>query len=402
MSVFRYVTKDRLGKYHRGEIEAVDEYQASVILRRKKLIVISLKPHQDSGVKFWDKLFLRVSFAELVVTTRQLATMIEAGLVVSEALDILEEEQTNKKLKKVLKGVSLDVKGGLDLAVALEKHPDVFPDIYTKLVRAGQASGKLDTILLELAANLEKERSFRGKIKGAMIYPVVVISMMGVVMLIMIFFVLPRLMGLYKESGIDLPLPTKIVIGFSNFMISFWWAIGLGLALAVLALKNYTKSADGKIMVDRILLKTPVIGKLVGLVAMTNFTRTFGLLTAAGLPILDAIRIVSDVVGNNSYKESLKIVYKGVERGLTLSSQLLGLPIFPRIVGQMARTGEETGKLDDIMTKLSDYFETEVDTSLKNITTLIEPIVLVILGIGVGFLVISIILPIYQLTTSIK
>lgn len=402
MPVFTYSARDYQGGFHKGEVETTDEHQAATILRRKKLIVISIKSKNESEQKIWDSVFSRVSFNDVVIMTRQLAIMIESGLVLSEALDILEEEQSNRRLKKVIKEISDDIKGGLDFASAIEKHPDIFPGVYAKLVRAGEASGQLHTILLELASSLEKQMSFNSKVKGAMIYPIVVLSMMGVVMLIMVFFVMPKLTELYKQSNIELPLPTKIVLGFTNFMLQFWWAVALAIVAGVIMLRRYLKSPEGKYAFDRLILKVPVAGRIVTLVVLTNFTRTFGLLISAGISVLESIKIASDVVDNMVFKNSLEIAGRGVERGLPFSSQLLGLSVFPKIIGQMARTGEETGKLDDIMGKVSEYFESEADTALKSITTLIEPIVLVILGIGVGFLVVSIILPIYQLTTSIK
>lgn len=402
MPVFTYTAKDLQGEYHRGDVEVLDEYQGAQLLRRKKLVVISLKPKSLNRKNILDKYLFRVSFADVVIMTRQLATMIEAGLVLSEALDILEEQQTNKQFKEVLGKISTDIKGGLDFATAVEKHPDVFPSLYGKLIRAGQMSGKLDTILLELASNLEKERSFKSRVRGAMIYPIVVVVMMFAVMMIMVFFVMPKLMSLYKESGMDLPLPTQIMLGIVGFILNFWWLASIIIILVIMGAKRFISTPGGRMMVDRTIIKIPIIGKVTTLVIMTNFTRTFGLLIASGLSMLESIRIVGSVVGNLAYKESFDMSYKGVERGLTFSSQLLALPLFPRIVGQMIKTGEETGKLDDIMFRLADYFESEADNSLKNITTLIEPIILVVLGLGVALLVISIILPIYQLTTSVQ
>lgn len=402
MPIFSYVAKDFQGNYHKGEIETVDQSQVALLLRRKKLIVISIKVINEPSQKLWDKYLSRISFNDVVIMTRQLATMVEAGLVLSEALDILEEQQTNQKFKKVLENISADVKGGIDFASALEKFPDVFPLLYSRLVRAGQASGKLDVILLDLANNLEKEREFKSKVQGAMIYPMVILVMMLGVMMVMVFFVMPKLMGLYSESGLELPLPTKIMLGFTNFMLNFWWMLVGILAIIVVALKRYVSTPEGRLFLDKLLLRVPVAGRVISLVILTSFTRTLGLLVSAGLSILESIKIVGDIAGNQVYKESLEVAYRGVERGLSFSSQLLGLPVFPKIVGQMIKTGEETGKLDDVMFRLSDYFEMEADNSLKNITTLIEPIILIILGLGVGFLVLSVILPIYQLTTNIK
>lgn len=402
MPVYSYSAKDLQGEYHRGEVETLDEYHASTLVRRKKLILISLKLKNDAGTKFFDKFFSRVSFSQIVILTRQLATMVQAGLVLAEALDILEEQEANKKLKKVLKDISVDVKGGLDFASAIEKHPDAFPPLYSKLIKAGQASGKLDTILLNLSTNLEKEREFKSKVKGALVYPAVVISMMFAVMTIMVVFVVPKMLDLYKESNIALPLPTRIMIGLMNIFQGYWWLIIILVIIALTIIRRFRSTPEGKIAIDTIMLKIPVIGKIISLVIMTSFTRTLALLISSGLSILESIKIVSDVVGNNVYKEGLEISYRGVERGLSLSSQLLGLSIFPRIVGQMVKTGEETGKIDEIMFKMADYFEAEADNSLKNATTLIEPLFLVILGLGVGFLAIAIILPIYQMSTNIK
>lgn len=402
MPVFTYAAKDMKGEYHKGDIESADEFQAATLLRRKRLIIISIKEKNKNQENLFDRYFNKVPFSDVVIMTRQLATMIQAGLVLSEALDILQDQQENKKFKVVLNDILADIKGGLDFAATLEKHPEVFPPIYSQLVRAGQASGKLDTILLQLATNLEKEREFKSKIRGAMIYPVVVVTMMVGVMLIMIFFVMPKLLSLYSESNIELPLPTKIMIGFSNFMLGYWWAILIAIGIGIASFKKYSATADGRLRVDQLLLKTPVISRISSLVILTSFTRTLGLLVSSGLSILDSIKIVAAITGNRVYQDGLELAYQGVERGLSFSSQILRLPEFPRIIGQMIKTGEETGKLDDIMFKLADYFESESDNSLKNVTTLIEPIILVILGVGVGFLVISIILPIYQLTTNIK
>lgn len=402
MPIFSYTAKDMNGQYHKGEVETVDEFQAATLLRRKRLIIISIKALNKNQENILDKTFNKVPFSAVVVMTRQMATMIQAGLVLSEALDILQDQQENKKFKRILGDILADIKGGLDFASSLKKYPEVFPPIYAQLVSAGQASGKLDTILLQLATNLEKEREFQSKIRGAMIYPIVVVSMMVGVMLIMVFFVMPKLLGLYSESNIELPLPTQIMIGFSNFMIGYWWAILIGLIIAVVSFKRYIDTPAGKLRVDQFLLTAPVIGKITSLIILTSFTRTFGLLVSSGLSILDSIKIVSAITGNRVYQDGLDLAYQGVERGLSFSSQVLRLKEFPRIIGQMIKTGEETGKLDEIMFKLADYFESESDNALKNVTTLIEPIVLVVLGIGVGFLVVSIILPIYQLTTSIK
>ena len=267
-------------------------------------------------------------------------------------------------------------------------------------MKAGEASGKLDAVLLKMADNLEKEKEFKAKVKGAMIYPAVVITMMGAVVVIMMIFVIPKLVSLYKETTLELPLPTKILIFISDVFVNFWWLLVLFIAVALVLIKRWIKTPQGKLYFDKILLKMPIAGKIITNVTLTNFNRTMGLLVAAGIPILTAIEIVQDLTGNDVFKKALKSSYSGVEKGLEFSAQLISLPVFPTIIGQMVKVGEETGKVDEIFFKLSDYFEAESDQLIRNLTVAIEPIILIVLGIGVGFLVISIILPIYKLTTS--
>ena len=396
---FIYKAKDTHGNDHSGTIQSPDLHSSAVVLRKKGLIVISLKPKNDSANSFLGRIFNRVSFSELVIITRQLATMVSAGLVLSEAIDILEEQQTNKTLKKALVDISSDIKGGLTLAQSLSKHPALFPRLYTNLIKSGESSGKLDAVLLRMADGLEKDREFQAKVKGAMIYPVVVISMMVIVVIIMMIFVIPKLLNLYSQSSIELPLPTKILIGTSNLFINFWWLGIIIIVGAVILFQRWNKTPEGNLFIGRVILKIPVLGKIVTNVTLTNFNRTFGLLTSAGIPLLESIGIVSDLTDNPVFKNALHEAYLGVEKGLPFSSLLTG-NVFPKIISQMIRVGEETGKVDEIFFKLADYFESESDHMLKNLTVAIEPIVLIILGIGVAFLVISIILPIYQLTTT--
>lgn len=400
MPLFNYLAKDLQGGEHKGSIETVDAHQVSSLLSKKGLVVIWIKQVHEDEQKFWDRFLNKVSFNDVVIMTRQLATMIESGLVVSEALDILSDQQNNPKFKKVLESVSRDVKSGLDLASSLKKHPEVFDSLYANLVNAGEQAGKLDVVLNQMAINLEKDREFRNRIRGAMIYPVIVIVMMFSVMLVMVLFVIPRLTSLYSQSNIDLPLPTKILIAVSNFFIGFWWLL---LALVIggaILFRRWIATSSGKYKFDEIMLKLPVVGKITQGTAITNFTRTFGLLITAGIPILESLTIVSEVLGNLVYKRAIQDSLKGVERGLPFSTQLEQEGTFPKIVSQMFRVGEETGKVDQVSFKLAEYFETETDTLVKNLTVIIEPVILVVLGLGVGFLVLSIILPIYKLTTS--
>lgn len=396
---FTYKAKDNQGQDHTGVVQSPDTHSVTSILRKKGLILISLRSNSSARNTFLNRLINRVSFTELVIITRQLATMVSSGLVLSDAMDILAEQQVNKTLKKALEEISQNIKGGLTLAQALSKYPNIFSHLYVNLVKSGEASGKLDLVLNQMAAGLEKDREFQARVKGAMIYPIVVLSMMVVVFIIMMVFVIPKLITLYSQSTIDLPLPTKILITTSNIFTQFWWVVLIVLISLIVLINRWNKTPEGNYFLGSLVLKIPIVGKIITNVTLTNFNRTFGLLTSAGIPLLESIGIVSDLTENPVFKRALKESYIGVEKGLPFSSHLSG-NIFPRIVGQMVKVGEETGKVDEIFLKLSDYFESESDHLVKNLTVAIEPIVLIVLGIGVGFLVISIILPIYKLTTS--
>lgn len=400
MPIFTYSARDLNGQNFNGDIESVDHRGAVSVLRRRGLVVISVNPKADPPLEFLDKFFHKVKFNDLVIFTRQLATMIDASLILSESIDILAEQQTNKRFKVALEEISQDLKGGLSLAVSLGKHRDIFSVLYINLVKAGETSGKLDDVLLKMAQSLEKEREFKERIKGALIYPVVVIVLMISVIILMMAFVIPRLSVFYVQSSLELPLPTKFLIATSNAFVAYWWLLAAIILIGVIVFSRFIQTPAGKLAVDKLTLRIPYIGKMSSYIILTNFNRTFGLLTASGIPLLDSINIVEGVTNNSVYKEGLKVAYKGVESGLTFSQQLLSLPYFPRLIGQMVKVGEETGKVDEIFNKLADYFETESDQMVKNLTVAIEPIVLIILGLGVGFLAISVMLPIYKLTTS--
>jgi type IV pilus assembly protein PilC len=399
MPIFIYKARDFQGIDHKGSIDTIDPSRAARILSKKGLVVTSITEKKVSSPLF-ERLFHRVSFDELVIATRQLSTMIDSGLVVSEAVDILVSQQTNPNFQKILESVSRDLKSGLDLASSLKKYPSVFPALYCSLVKAGEEAGNLDVILTEMANNLERDREFRSRVRGAMIYPLMIVSMMIVVAGIMMFFVVPRLTSLYTQSDIELPLPTKILIGTSDFMVNYWWLLLTVIIIVGIGFRKWIATPEGRYNFDIFLLKVPLVGRVIRGTALTNFTRTFGLLTTAGVPILDSITIVADVIGNTVYRKALLETRMGVERGLTMSAQLQMVGVFPSIVSQMYKVGEETGKMDKVSFKLADYFEAEADHLVKNLTVVIEPLILVVLGVGVAFLVLSIILPIYRLTTS--
>jgi len=331
--------------------------------------------------------------------TRQLSTMITAGLPLTDALSILET-QASPVMRKIVAEILTSVQGGGSLADAMERHPQAFDQVYVALVRSGEAAGILDDVLNRLAQNLEKQRDFQSKVKGAMIYPAIVITGMILVALIMIIFVIPRLTVLYEEFEAELPIITKIMLGISKFISSFWW-LGISLIAGGLYLLRITSHHPAfKKKYDELYFRIPVLGNLRRQVMFTEFSRTLGLLVGAGILVVDALNIVKGSMGSPVYEEAISKTTDQVEKGFPLAVALARTEVFPPLLPQMIAVGEETGKLDEVLGKISAYFEQEAETLVKGLTTAIEPLIMIVLGIGVGFLVIAVIMPIYNLTSQ--
>lgn len=343
-----------------------------------------------------------VLFNDIVDFTRQIAIMLNAGLTIIDSLEILRKQVKKSGMKKIIISIDNDIKAGNSFSSALKKFPNNFSGLYIALVRSGEASGKLGEILLRLADNLEKEREFKSRLKGALIYPAIILVGMFIVMFIMITFVIPKLLNLYKDFNVTLPLTTQILIAISSFSVRFWPFIIVAIFAGTYFLKKYFQTKIGKTNLDIFMLKLPVIGRVVSISALVDSTRTLAILVGAGISILDALAIVVDTAENMVYKKAFERVSQKIEKGQSLGVSLEQEGIFPPILVQMSQVGEQTGNLDDTLFRLSKYFETESEIAIKSMTTLIEPAILVILGFGVGFLVMSVITPIYNLTSSFK
>lgn len=400
MRTFIYTAKDIKNITRVGAIESPDEKSAAQTLRQHGLIPIELRAKRETVAALTVGRLQRISYGELVNFTRQLSTMINAGLTLPEALSLLEKQTGNSKLKKIISDIVREVEGGSSFSKALSTYPAVFSNIYVSLVRAGEQAGVLDTILGRLADNLEKEREFRSKTKGALIYPAIIVIAMVGVMFVMLIFVIPRLTDLYKEFGTTLPLPTRFLIALSSFMVAFWWLVIGSLVASYIFWQRFTRQGIGKRFRDEMALKLPVWGKLKQNTILTEFSRTLGLLIGAGIPIIEALKSVAMALDNALYADALAEAAAGVEKGFPLGMSLSHSKVFPPLVFQMIKTGEETGKLDDVLIRVSKYFEMEAEQGIKNLTTALEPIILVILAFGVAFLIISVILPIYNLTSQ--
>ena len=400
MKRFIYKAKDKSGQIVTGEVEASSDQVAAKLVRSKGLIVISLKIKREFGLNLIKKFKDRITFADVSTFTRQLATMVNAGLPITEALVILRS-QAKGSMQKMAAQVLADVEGGESLSAALSRHPKVFSPTYIALVKSGEVGGVMDEVLVRLADNLEKQQEFRGKVKGALIYPAIIVIGMLLVGLIMMIFVIPRLTSLYSEFNAELPTPTKILIGISTFVIRFW---PLFLALfggGLYGLSLYRKTTKGRRKTDELVFKIPVFGDLQRQIILTELTRTLSLMVGAGVSILEGLNITAGVVGNMVIADALRDTAKQVEKGFPVAFSFAKHPeAFPFILSQMVAVGEETGKMDEVLTKVSHIFEVESDQKVKTLTSAIEPLVMVILGLGVGFLVIAIILPIYNLTSQ--
>ncbi len=403
MAFFTYAGRDSSGKSVSGLVEAPSVTAAARILRDKKLFVISLSQGKDtSAVSGILERFKRVGFGDIVNITQQLSTMIIAGLSLPEALTILRTQTTNAVLAAMLEDIESQIVSGGNLADAVGKYPQYFSAIYIALVRAGETSGTLDKVLERLAETLEDEREFRGKVSGAMIYPAIILLAMSVVVFIMMTVVIPKLTDLYKDFGTNLPASTQFLIALSSFFVHFWWgiiAIAVGLYWGVI---QWRKTPIGELTIDTIILRLPLVGDLKQKSILVTFTRTFAMLIASGIHILEGLRILKDSLDNVLFRNAVAGAAAQVEKGFPLGESFRQYSVFPPIVSQMMKVGEETGKLDDTLNKLSRYFETESERLVKGLTTAIEPIIMVFLGVGVGFIVISVITPIYNLTSQIK
>jgi type IV pilus assembly protein PilC len=397
MQRFRFKARSENGQLRKGIVEAQSTNSAAQVLRDQKLIIIEI--HELGESKSLFSFGQKVKFEDVVNFTRQLSTMIGAGLPLTDALSILQL-QVPPALQTKVADILRSIEGGSTFADALGHHTDTFSRVYIALVRAGESAGVLDTILIRLADTLEKQREFREKTKGAMIYPVIVVIGMLLVSVVMMIFVLPKLTVMYKDFNVELPLVTKILMDTSTFMATYWYIMGLVVAGAVYAFKKWKQTKVGAYQYDVLVLKLPVFGKIKSMVLMAEFSRTLALLASAGVSLVESLSIVKEVADSEVMRRALTEVGKDVEKGNTLATSLAKHPVFPMIVSQMTSVGEQTGKLDEILNRVAGYFENESEHAIKNLSTAMEPIIMVVLGVGVGFLIVAIIVPIYNLTSA--
>ncbi len=401
MKKYVYRARDKAGNLVTGDVEAPNESAAAKLLRDRGYIVVSIRPSMNGLKHLFSSFSSRVSYGDIVAFTRQLATMVNAGLPITESFSILRL-QAKPSFQPIIQQILADIEGGQSLSSAIKRHPRVFSPSYIALVRAGETGGVLDKVLARLADNLERTQEFRGKVKGALIYPmIIVIGMIGV-SIIMIVFVIPKLTALYSQFGAELPLSTKILTGISDFVISFWYIVVAALGIGGWAFYMWSKTDFGKHKLAEFMFKVPIVGDLQKQIILTELTRTLSLMVASGVPILEGLAVSSDVVTNVIISDAVKDVSHQIEKGFPIAFSFAKHPdAFPYILSQMVAVGEETGKMDEVLSKISHVFEVESEQKVKALTSAIEPIIMIFLGLGVAFLVIAVVLPIYKLTTTI-
>src|SRR5919198_2249419 len=402
MPVFRYTGKTRAGATQRGEIEANDRASATAVLRQRQIVVTSIRPKpKELQIKI-PGFGSKITEQEVVVFTRQFATMIEAGLPLVQCLDILARQTENKEFARVIGQVKTDVESGDSFADALRKHPKVYSDFYVNMVEAGETGGILDTILARLAAYMEKAAALKSQVKGAMVYPGVIIGIAIIVVVFLLLYVIPVFAEMFSSFGATLPAPTRFVMFLSDLVKDYiLYAIPL-VGVLIWLFKRFYKTEKGRLTVDTLLLKLPVFGPLIQKVAVAKFTRTLGTLVSSVVPIIDGLEITARTAGNKVVEDAVLAIISSIKEGQTIAEPLGKQAIFPPMVVQMIEVGESAGALDAMLNKIADFYDEEVDTAVKALTKLMEPMLMVFLGTVVGGMVVAMYLPIFKIAGAIE
>ena len=403
MPVFAYEGRGAAGEVKKGNIEAEDIEAARARLRLMKIQATSVAPKSGLSLSMpqFDFMKPKVTTKDLVIFVRQFATMIDSGLPLVQCLDIQSKQAPNPTLREQLVEIKAAVESGTTFAEALKKFPGTFDPLFRNLIAAGEIGGILDTILNRLAVFMEKNEKLKRKVKGAMTYPVIVMFVAGLVVTVLLLKVVPTFESMFMEFGGDLPAPTKVVVSLSEFMQSSWWIIGLIIAGVVYGLKFAYSRPRGKHVIDAILLRLPVFGDLIRKVAVARFCRTLGTMVASGVPILDGLEICARTSGNTIIESAVLDARQAISEGRTIAEPLSEANVFPEMVCQMISVGENTGALDIMLSKIADFYDDEVDQAVENLTSMMEPLIMLFLGIVVGGFVIAMYMPIFTMAQSI-
>ncbi|MCD6137436.1 MAG: type II secretion system F family protein [Deltaproteobacteria bacterium] len=397
MPVYLWKGQDKKGAIQKGEMDVPDEAAVRVRLRRMQIRAIKIKKKPKDIFENVAFLQPKVQTADVVVFARQFATMIGAGLPLIQCLDILQSQEENKTFKRMLKEIKENVESGSTLAESLRKYPKVFDDLFVNMIAAGETGGILDTILERLSGYMEKAMKLKKRVKGAMTYPIIVLIIAVLVVGVILVFVIPVFEKMFADFGGALPAPTQIVVNLSKFVKSNILYIIIGTAVLIFGLKRVAATEKGRALLDDNLLKLPVFGPLLRKVAVAKFTRTLGTMISSGVPILEALEIVAKTAGNKTVEAAVYDVRSGISEGRTMADPLGESGVFPPMVVQMVAVGESTGALDTMLIKIADYYDDEVDAAVDSLTSMIEPFMMVFLGVTIGGLVVSMYLPIFKM-----
>jgi type IV pilus assembly protein PilC len=400
MAVFTYKGRASSGAVA-GEIDADNRLAAVAALRTKGVTATQVqeKRVKAAGPK---KVGGKVADKELAIFTRQFSVMIDSGLPIAQALGILAEQCESKPLRAATSVIAREIEGGSTLAEAFRKYPKIFNDLFTNLIEAGESGGVLDVVLQRLSGYIEKAAALKSKVKSAMVYPITIISVAVLVVMFMMIFVIPTFAKMFKDLGQELPLPTKIVLALSDFVVGYWWIIGGGGFGFMWGFKKYYATDKGSQVIDALSLKVPIVGMLIQKVSVARFTRTLGTLISSGVSILEALRITARSAGNRVVEKAVMNARTAVASGRNLADPLRQAPVFPPMVVHMISVGETTGALDAMLSKIADFYEQEVDDAVTAMTSLLEPLMIVFLGVCVGGIVVAMYLPIFKLVTMVK
>jgi len=401
VATFVYEAVDPTGRIVKSKVEADSEQVVMAKLHDQQFHIVSLS-EAKSGMKMQVAGKAgKVKLLSLVVFSRQFATMIDAGIPIIKCLDILESQTKEESMKAVINATRKDVKGGLSLTDAISKHPNAFSKLYVNMIRAAEIGGILDVILDRLAGFLEKEMEIRGKIKSAMMYPIIVLNFAGVMVLALFMFVLPRFKEIFLSMNVEMPPVTLALFAVGDWLQKFWWMALMIIAGGMVAFKQYDKTTKGHYNIDKLKLRIPIFGDLSLKMSIARFARTFGTLIASGVPMMRSLEIIGETSGNAVLAESIANARTSIREGAKISQPLAASGLFPSMVTHMVDVGEETGRLSEMLCKVADFYDDEVDAMVKGMTSLIEPMLIVFMGVLVGFIAISVMSPIFKLVSSI-
>jgi type IV pilus assembly protein PilC len=402
MATYVFKAMDLTGAKATGEVEADSKQVVSDQLKSRGLIVLDISD-KHSSKQLNIELFNKLKATDLAVMTRQLATMVQSGMTILRALYVLEAQTENKTLAEAIVAVRKDVEAGLPLSDALERHPKIFSPLFVSMTRAGETGGMLDESLIRVADQLEKEDSLRRQVKSAMTYPAVVLSFAGIVLIALVAFLVPVFIGVFKQFGGELPAITKLTVAMSKAITGYWYALIAGAVGTVWAFRKWKSSSWGRPQWDRFRLRIPMkIGDIVQKIALARWSRTLSALVSAGVPLLQALDITGKTAGNHVVEQAMAGVIESVKSGGTIADPLKGASVFPTMVSHMVSVGEETGSLDTMLSKIADFYEDQVDAAVKSLTSILEPVMIIIVGGMVGFIVISMYLPLFKVYDAIR